>query len=130
MPLARRPYNPSRLQDLFLDLRDPRQRLHVREGLGTAQHFGRAEREQELLGAVEPSHAHGPRAHALQDVRVRAGALQKPVLAREAERFAMGMRIRAVEQGPDGAIWILEDEREGRAARQALGSRVTLEPAA
>jgi glucose/arabinose dehydrogenase len=34
--------------------------------------------------------------------------------AREAERFAMGMRIRAVEQGPDGAIWILEDEREGR----------------
>jgi glucose/arabinose dehydrogenase len=34
--------------------------------------------------------------------------------AREAERIAMGMRIRAVEQGPDGAIWILEDEREGR----------------
>ncbi len=34
--------------------------------------------------------------------------------AREAERFAMGMRIRAVEQGPDGAIWVLEDEREGR----------------
>lgn len=34
--------------------------------------------------------------------------------AREVERFAMGMRIRAVEQGPDGAIWVLEDEREGR----------------
>jgi aldose sugar dehydrogenase len=34
--------------------------------------------------------------------------------AREAERFAMGMRIRAVEQGPDGALWILEDGREGR----------------
>jgi glucose/arabinose dehydrogenase len=34
--------------------------------------------------------------------------------AREAERFAMGMRVRAVEQGPDGAIWILEDGREGR----------------
>ena len=34
--------------------------------------------------------------------------------AREAERFAMGMRIRAVEQGPDGAIWMLEDGREGR----------------
>lgn len=34
--------------------------------------------------------------------------------AREAERFPMGMRIRAVEQGPDGAIWILEDGREGR----------------
>jgi glucose/arabinose dehydrogenase len=34
--------------------------------------------------------------------------------AREAERIAMGMRIRAIEQGPDGALWILEDEREGR----------------
>jgi glucose/arabinose dehydrogenase len=34
--------------------------------------------------------------------------------AREAERYAMGMRVRAVEQGPDGAIWILEDGREGR----------------
>jgi glucose/arabinose dehydrogenase len=34
--------------------------------------------------------------------------------AREAERFNMGMRIRAVEQGPDGALWILEDGREGR----------------
>jgi glucose/arabinose dehydrogenase len=28
----------------------------------------------------------------------------------EAERFAMGERIREVEQGPDGAIWLLEDE--------------------
>jgi glucose/arabinose dehydrogenase len=34
--------------------------------------------------------------------------------AREAERFAMGMRIRAIEQGPDGAIWVLEDGRDGR----------------
>lgn len=34
--------------------------------------------------------------------------------AREAERIAAGIRVRAVEQGPDGAIWILEDEREGR----------------
>ena len=34
--------------------------------------------------------------------------------AREAERFAMGMRIRALEQAPDGSIWILEDGREGR----------------
>jgi aldose sugar dehydrogenase len=34
--------------------------------------------------------------------------------AREAERYAMGMRVRAIEQGPDGALWILEDEREGR----------------
>ena len=29
--------------------------------------------------------------------------------AREAERYAMGKRIREVEQGPDGAIWVLED---------------------
>ena len=34
--------------------------------------------------------------------------------AREAERYNMGMRIRAIEQGPDGALWILEDGREGR----------------
>ena len=31
--------------------------------------------------------------------------------AREAERFRMGRRIRAVAQGPDGAIWVLEDQR-------------------
>jgi aldose sugar dehydrogenase len=30
--------------------------------------------------------------------------------AREAERYPMGMRIREVEQGPDGALWLLEDE--------------------
>ncbi len=29
--------------------------------------------------------------------------------AREASRYAMGARIREVEQGPDGAIWLLED---------------------
>lgn len=32
--------------------------------------------------------------------------------AREAERFDMGERIREVEQGPDGAIWLLEDEED------------------
>lgn len=30
--------------------------------------------------------------------------------AKEAERYAMDARIREVEQGPDGAIWLLEDE--------------------
>lgn len=34
--------------------------------------------------------------------------------AEEAERFAMEKRIREVEQGPDGAIWILEDKKGGR----------------
>ena len=33
--------------------------------------------------------------------------------AREAERFEMGKRIREEEQGPDGAIWIIEDEEGG-----------------
>lgn len=37
--------------------------------------------------------------------------------AREAERFPMGQRIRDVEQGPDGAIWVLEDERRGSGGR-------------
>ena len=37
--------------------------------------------------------------------------------AREAERFEMGARIREEEQGPDGAIWILEDERNDTGGR-------------
>lgn len=34
--------------------------------------------------------------------------------AREAERFDMERRIREVEQGPDGAIWLLEDGTRDR----------------
>lgn len=34
--------------------------------------------------------------------------------AREAERFDMGKPIREVEQGPDGAIWLLENGPGGR----------------
>lgn len=34
--------------------------------------------------------------------------------AKEAARYDMGRRIRAVEQGPDGAVWLLEDGRGGR----------------
>jgi len=37
--------------------------------------------------------------------------------AHEAERFEMGQRIREEEQGPDGAIWILEDEEDGKGGR-------------
>lgn len=37
--------------------------------------------------------------------------------AEEVERFAMGKRIREVEQGPDGAIWVLEDRQGGRLLR-------------
>lgn len=34
--------------------------------------------------------------------------------AQEAERYDMGKRIREIEQGPDGAIWLLEDGDGGR----------------
>lgn len=34
--------------------------------------------------------------------------------AAEAERFDMGKRIREVEQGPDGAVWLLEDRDNAR----------------
>ncbi|MCW5213389.1 PQQ-dependent sugar dehydrogenase, partial [Desulfobulbus sp. TB] len=37
--------------------------------------------------------------------------------AKEVERFDMGNRIREVEQGPDGAIWVLEDGKGGRLLR-------------
>jgi len=44
--------------------------------------------------------------------------------AREAARYDMGERIREVEQGPDGAIWILEDGDRRRAGRLLrLGKR-------
>lgn len=34
--------------------------------------------------------------------------------AREAERYVMGNRIRGVVQGPDGAVWLIEDGKDGR----------------
>ena len=34
--------------------------------------------------------------------------------AREAQRWDMGSRIREIEQGPDGAIWVLEDGGNAR----------------
>ena len=37
--------------------------------------------------------------------------------AREVERFDMGERIREEEQGPDGSIWIIEDEEDGSGGR-------------
>lgn len=37
--------------------------------------------------------------------------------AREANRWDMGQRIREVEQGPDGSVWLLEDEDEGSGGR-------------
>ena len=37
--------------------------------------------------------------------------------AREAARYDMGQRIREVEQGPDGSIWLLEDQDKGSGGR-------------
>jgi len=45
--------------------------------------------------------------------------------AREAGRYDMGRRIREVEQGPDGAIWLLED-----GGRRGSGSLLRLSPEA
>jgi len=46
-------------------------------------------------------------------VRVQFDGVQ----AREAARYDMGRRIREVEQGPDGAIWLLEDGADARLLR-------------
>jgi aldose sugar dehydrogenase len=43
--------------------------------------------------------------------------------AREAERWAMGARIREVEQGADGAVYLLEDGNRGRLLRLTPISR-------
>ena len=32
----------------------------------------------------------------------------------EAQRFVMGQRIRGIEQGPNGNLWVIEDGSEGR----------------
>ncbi len=45
--------------------------------------------------------------------------------AREAERFDMGARIRGIEEGPDGALWVLEDDR-----RDSQGRLLRLTPQA
>ena len=37
--------------------------------------------------------------------------------AREVERYDMGVRIRAVVEGADGALWVLEDGRRGGTGR-------------
>ena len=45
--------------------------------------------------------------------------------AREVERYPMGARIRSVAQGPDGTLWVLEDERnssEGRLLKLMPGN--------
>ena len=43
--------------------------------------------------------------------------------AREVERYPMGARIRSLEEGPDGALWVLEDE-----LRESTGRLLKLTP--
>ncbi len=43
--------------------------------------------------------------------------------AREAQRFYFNTRVRAVEQGPEGGIWVLEDRDGGRLVRYTSASR-------
>ncbi len=44
--------------------------------------------------------------------------------AREVARYPMGARIRSLAEGPDGALWVLEDER-----RESTGRLLKLTPA-
>ncbi len=40
--------------------------------------------------------------------------------AREVARYAIGGRLRSVEQGPDGSIWVAEDGEEGRVLKISM----------
>jgi glucose/arabinose dehydrogenase len=42
--------------------------------------------------------------------------------AKEAARYEWGERVRETEQGPDGALWVLEDGSGGRLLRLTPGS--------
>ncbi|MDN2568424.1 PQQ-dependent sugar dehydrogenase [Aquibium sp. A9E412] len=50
-------------------------------------------------------------------VRIDLGEQDDGTMAAEIERFDMGARIREVEQGPAGAVWVLEDGDGGRLLR-------------
>lgn len=50
-------------------------------------------------------------------IQVDLGEQSDGTQAGEARRFPMNARIREVEQGPDGAIWALEDRAGGRLLR-------------
>ncbi len=53
----------------------------------------------------------------------QASAQPGSKLAREVERIGLGSRIREVEEGPDGAVWVLEDREGGRLIRLAPASQ-------
>ena len=54
-------------------------------------------------------------------IRVKLGGAASPPWAREAARYPRGQRIREVEQGPDGAIWLLEDGANARLLKLTPG---------
>ncbi len=56
----------------------------------------------------------GLKSESLLRIRIRGDQ------AEEVERFDMKKRIREVEQGPDGFIWVLEDEEGGRLLRLSM----------
>ncbi|MEN3793950.1 PQQ-dependent sugar dehydrogenase [Fulvimarina sp. MAC3] len=45
--------------------------------------------------------------------------------ASEAERFSWGYRVREVEEGPDGAVWVLEDGAGGRLIKLTPGEEAS-----
>jgi aldose sugar dehydrogenase len=55
--------------------------------------------------------AAGLSSQAIVRIRLRADG------AEEVARYPMGARIRAVVEGPDGALWVLEDERDDSQGR-------------
>ena len=66
-------------------------------------------RGQALIGGLS--------SQALVRVRINGDAS-----ATEVGRYAMGERIRDVEQGPDGAVWLLEDGDDARLLKLMPGS--------
>jgi glucose/arabinose dehydrogenase len=47
---------------------------------------------------------------------------QNETIAEEAERYSWGKRVREIEEGPDGAIYVLEDQAGARLLRLTPGS--------
>ncbi len=138
----RRAESRAARRELRLSARQQRQSLRRRRHSGP-RHAARPRGAGRVLEprdlAVEPavlqrqrvSGLAGRRVHRRACRRRRSCASSSAPAARRAKRLATAcrQRIRAVEQGPDGAIWVLEDGRGGRllkltAARRAANALV------
>jgi glucose/arabinose dehydrogenase len=84
--------------------------------------------------AISPSHLtilQGKQFKAWRGNALAAGLSAKAIVrieidgeqAKEVARYDMGARIRSIAEGPDGAIWVLEDERD-----ESQGRLLKLEP--